>query len=79
LFQVVAVARATQAVIPDFDNVVRQAVWQAPADAFRGSDRADLDGPGLGLSVVEGDLALCEREAAVVADGHTQEGRRPIV
>lgn len=57
--QCVAVARATQAVIPDRDAGVRQDVWQEPAEACLGRDRADLEGPGLGVSVGEGGLAIC--------------------
>jgi hypothetical protein len=71
--QGVAVARAKQAVLPDLDTVVRQDVWQEPAEEFLGSARADLDCPGLGVLVLEGDLAICERAEAVVADRHTKD------
>jgi len=78
-FQVVAVARAKQAVIPDLDQVVRQDLWPEPADACLGSDGADLDGPSLGVLVLEGDLAIYELEDAVVADRHTKDVGSHIV
>jgi len=73
--QGIAVARATQAVIPDLDNVVRQDVLEEPADACLGSDGADLESPGLGVLVWEGDPAIVEAEDAVVADRHTNDVR----
>ena len=74
--QGIAVARAKQAVIPDLDQVVRQDVLQEPADACLGGDGADLERPGLGVLVCEGDPAVFESEDAVVADRHTKDVRR---
>jgi hypothetical protein len=77
--QGIAVARAKQAVIPDLDTVVRQDVLQEPADEFLGCDGADLESPGLGVLVFEGDPAVFESEDAVVADRHTKDVRREIL
>jgi hypothetical protein len=60
--QGIAVARAKQAVIPDLDQVVRQDVRQEPAAACRGGDGADLERPGLGVLVFDGDPAVFESE-----------------
>ena len=79
LFQVVAVARAKQAVIPDLDQVVRPDMVQEPADECLGRDCADLDCPRLGVLVLEGDLAIDALEEAVVADRHTKDVGSQIV
>jgi len=70
-------ARATQAVIPDLDTGVRQDVRAEPADAFCGSDGADLESPARGVVGGEGAPAIFESEEAVVAERHTQEVRGP--
>ncbi len=74
-----AVARAKQAVRADRDEVGRKDVWQEPADACLGRDRADLDGPGLGVLILAGDLAICAREETMSADRHPKAVRSPIV
>jgi hypothetical protein len=76
---VVAIPRATQAVIPARDNVVRQDGWQDAAEACLGRDRAHRDRPGLGVLIVAGDLAIGAREEPVVAARDTPEGRRQSV
>ena len=58
----IAVSRAQQAVIPDLDNMGRQATQQQPADEFLGTEGAELGLLGLGSGVVEGTLTIftCE-------------------
>jgi hypothetical protein len=79
LVQGIAVARAKQAVIPDLDKVVRQDVLEEPADEFLDRDGANLDSPGLGVLVLEGDPASFESEDAVVADRHTKDVRCQVL
>jgi hypothetical protein len=69
-------SRAQEAVSASGEAAVRQHVWQNPTQA-----RVGRHGRGARLSrggglVLNRDRAICPREAAVVADGHAQAGRR---
>ena len=53
-----AVSRAQQAVIPDLDKMIRKDMLQKPADEFLSTESADLGLLGVGIFVLEGDLAI---------------------
>ena len=46
---------------------------QKPADEFLSTESADLGLRGVGIFVLEGDLAIFSGEDAVIADGHTKD------
>jgi hypothetical protein len=68
-----AVARTTQAVIPDRDPRVRKPRRPKPAAAFLSPESAELGVLGVGIVVLEGDLTSCPCQEAVMADGHAND------
>ena len=75
LCEPLTVAGAQQAVIADVDEAMRQHGLEKPPHALRGSPRPHFAlrrGRCLGL---KGARAVCQREPAVMADGHPENRR----
>jgi hypothetical protein len=68
-----AVSRAQQTVLPDLDQVGRQAMRQKPADECRGTAGAERGLRGRRSFGLAGDLTSCQGEAAVMAEGHPKD------
>jgi len=68
----VPVARATQAVIAHCDEAMRQHVREKPPHELLGRHGTVARLRGGRCLVLQGDLAVCQLEHAVIADGHPE-------
>lgn len=71
--QPISQARAEKAVVADFDQAFGQDVLEETVDELFGREGASLELAGIGKAVAESDLAMCQLEDAIVADGDTED------
>ena len=73
-----SVRGSEQAVVTDFDEMVRQDVLKKTADELFGADGREFDLIGRRILVRESDLSVLEFDDALVADGDAKDVRSEV-